>query len=75
MKLLGSIAIFFIGALMATYAYYSAVSSCSLYFSLDTFQCLQKISIIMGIFSIAVMLTGAILTMNNVREMKKNRHK
>ena len=75
MKLLGSIAIFIIGALMAAYAYYSSVSSCSLYFSLDTFECLQKISIILGVFSIAVMLTGAILTMNNIKEMKKNRRK
>ena len=71
-KLFSSIAVFLIGVLMACYAYSSSVATCSLDMSLSIFQCLQKLSIVIGIFSFAVMLVGIILTVNNYKELAKH---
>lgn len=71
-KLLGSILVFIVGVLMATYAYHSSsVSTCSLDLSLETYQCLQKLSIVLGIFSFAVMLIGIILIMKHFNLLTK----
>lgn len=72
LKLLGSIVVFIIGVLMATSAYHSSsISTCSLDISLETYQCLQKLSIVFGIFSFAVMLIGIILIMKNFKALTK----
>ena len=69
-KLLGSIAVFILGVVLAGYSYYSSLESCSVNFSLETYQCVQRLTIILGLFSIAIILTGVVLTVVNFNELR-----